>query len=776
MSPRSSAALKQFRDDLAAAQDETYELTLFVNGASDLSARAIDHARLLCDLYLAGRHHLSVVDVCDHPPGLLDGGLIATPTLVKYLPLPVSTLVGDLSNADWNFLSTDSLRKSPRSRRVPRLSTVEVTTPPLVNRRARSKKAGAPAVRAGDATAEVDTSSVDVPDAIGRLAEAQELLRAVGAGEVDAFVVSDGADHQRVFTLSTADRPYRMFVENMRDGAATVSSAGLILYANRRLGEMLSCSRASIVGSPLARFVVAGVPAQWYEIRDSGGLGATTDVDLLDGDGVAIPVRVGSSPLELEGERLTCLTFTDLRVQKAQDRQIVLLGEAQAERMADLQVAQAALTEQATHDALTGLPNRTLLVDRIDQALFQAKRTGRCTAVLFVDLDRFKLVNDTKGHAAGDAVLKRVAKLLVAALRPMDTVARIGGDEFVILAPDVEDHLGAVDIGNRILAHLSRRPESEEEAERVAASVGISVSLGGRGTAEILLKEADTAMYKAKSLGRGRSEVFDAALRRQAQQRSTGRRMIQSALSDNRIVAYYQPIVDLSNGKVVGFEALARIVKPDGSILAPAAFLPTAEDSGLVVPLGVQILEMACRKASSWQRAEAAEAPLAVAVNLSSRQFEPGNLPSLVRGALELSGLDPGRLHLELIETAIIDLHPDILQQLGLMRDMGVQIGLDDFGTGYASLTHLRRLPLTFVKIDRSFVNGLDTDQQDDRIVSAVVELAANLRLRSIAEGIETSHQLQRLRELGCDQAQGYLFARPLPPDDVEQAIGHLPW
>ncbi len=444
--------------------------------------------------------------------------------------------------------------------------------------------------------------------------------------------------------------------------------------------------------------------------------------------------------------------------------------------MADLQEAQAALTMQATHDALTGLPNRKLLVDRVDQALSHSKRSGRCTALFFVDLDRFKQVNGSRGHAAGDTVLRRVASQLASILRPMDTVARIGGDEFVVLAPDVESHLHAVDIGARIVAELCRRPDGGEDGDPVAASVGVSVSVGGRGTAEVLLNEADKAMYRAKSLGGRRSEVFDAALGRQVQQRSNGQRMLQSALDERRVIVYYQPIVDLTGGSVAGFEALARITDHDGSILPPAAFIPVAEDSGLIVPLGAHVLEMALREACDWLPNVSAAHALTVAVNLSSRQFEPGDLPAVVGATLERTGLDPMCLHFELTETAIIDLRPDILQQLGLIRDLGVQIGLDDFGTGYASLTHLRRLPVTFVKIDQSFVQGLGIDQEDERIVAAVVDLAANLGLRSIAEGVETPDQLGRLRELGCDEAQGYLFARPLPPDDVSIAIQHSAW
>jgi diguanylate cyclase (GGDEF)-like protein len=621
------------------------------------------------------------------------------------------------------------------------------------------------------APSEPDRESVTRTEALTRMAEAEDALRAIGAGEIDAFVVSDGVGGQRVFTLSTADRPYRIFVENMRDGAATLSSDGLVLYANRRLAELLSCPTETIVGSPLSGIVAEGMAVALEEIQVPGRFGVTVEVDLVDSNGQAVPVLVGSSLLEVDGEHLTCLTFTDLSAQKAQDREIARLGRAQDERMADLQDAQACLTRLATHDALTNLPNRGLLVDRIDQVLSRAARSGESTGVLFVDLDRFKRVNDTQGHAAGDAMLRRVAGQLASVLRPMDTVARIGGDEFVVLAPGVSGQAQAADIGIRLITELSRIPDGVEYGESIAASVGISVSVGGRGTAEILLNEADRAMYQAKLLGGARAVVFDAALGLQVERRWTSLRTLQSALDERRVVAYYQPIVDLSTGRIAGFEALARIAVDDGTILAPAEFIPAAEDSGLVVPLGAQVLGMACGDARVWR-----PATLSIAVNLSARQFEPGTLPALVRETLERTGVDPSRLHLELTETAIIDLRRDTVEQLGRIRDLGVEIGLDDFGTGYASLTHLRRLPLTFVKIDQSFVQGLENDDEDGRIVSAVVDLAANLRLRSIAEGVETAGQLARLRELGCDQAQGYFFSRAVPPDKVPRAIRHPAW
>jgi diguanylate cyclase (GGDEF)-like protein/PAS domain S-box-containing protein len=609
------------------------------------------------------------------------------------------------------------------------------------------------------------------PDAVVRLEHAEDTLRAIAAGEVDAFVVSDGGSARRIFTLSTADRPYRKFVENMRDGAATLSSDGLILYANRRLAELLGRPREKIVGSTLTAFVAGGAMPGLEHLCGLDGEGATFELDLVDVRGSAIAVLVGSSPLDVDGDQLTCLTFADLSLQRAQDRLIAQLRMTQDQRLADLQDAQAALTRQATHDALTGLPNRALLVDRIDQALMQARRSQRSTAILFVDLDRFKRVNDTRGHAAGDALLRQVANQLVGAVRSMDTVARIGGDEFVVLLPNVEDGLHAVDIGERLLHELSRSHSSHASAP-VAASIGLSISLAGKGDAEMLLEEADTAMYAAKARGGRVVGVFDAALSSQLQHRLIATGIVQAAIDEQRIIAHYQPIIELASSRLAGFEALARIPQDNGELLAPASFIPAAEESGLVIPLGSNILRIACAEAHDWPTANGGDARLTVAVNVSPRQFEPGDLVDVVRQALSESGLSPGRLHLELTETAIIDLRPDIIQQLNSVRDLGVEIGLDDFGTGYASLTHLRRLPLSFVKIDQSFVTNVDTNDEDARIVSAVVDLAANLGLRSIAEGVEDPTQRDRLIEIGCDQAQGYLFARPVPAAHVPELIG----
>ena len=614
-------------------------------------------------------------------------------------------------------------------------------------------------------------AELTLPQALAELSEARETLNALAAGEVDAFVVSDDHAGLRIFTLSTADLPYRRFVENMRDGAATLSENGLILYANGRLGSLLARSRHDVMGSPLAAFLAGGQMAALGPLPEAEGASTTVEAELVDSAAQVVPVLVGISPLEVDGSRMTCLTFTDLSAQKAQEREIARLQSVQAERLAQLQDAQERLTQQATHDALTGLPNRVLLMDRIEQALEKAKRSRSCTALFFVDVDRFKQINDSHGHAVGDQVLQAVGVQLSSVLRTSDTVARIGGDEFIALAHDVADQVHAVDIGGRLISRLSTNGPLAGIGVPVTASIGIAVSVAGQGNAETLMKQADVAMYQAKSRGGGRAEVFDAALGRTASQRSDSRRALQSALDHSRVVAFYQPIVESRSGRVAGFEALARIAEAHGDFVPPSAFIPVAEETGLIVPLGTEILRLACREAQRWTEMTSIGGDITIAVNLSSRQFENGELTSVVQNELESSGLRPGRLHLELTETATIDLRPHVLSQLAAIRELGVEVGLDDFGTGYGSLTHLRRLPLTFVKIDQTFVRGLGNSGEDERIVSAVVKLAANLGLRSIAEGVETKEQLAFLADLGCDQVQGYFFARPMPSSAIDNSV-----
>jgi diguanylate cyclase (GGDEF)-like protein/PAS domain S-box-containing protein len=355
------------------------------------------------------------------------------------------------------------------------------------------------------------TALVDRDTLEARLAEAEETLRAIRGGEVDAIVVTDRSAAERVLMLSGTDRPYRIFVENVRDGAATISEAGRVLFANQRLAQLLCLSVEELIGALFVSFVADRDLKRFRATTDETGEGRTIEVGVRGNDGKTVPTSIRLFHLQGETEHLTCITVTDLRSQRAQERKIRRLATVERLHLAALQTAVSDLTEQATHDALTGLPNRVLLIDRLEQTLLRAERTGTHTAVMFVDLDHFKEINDTSGHTAGDIVLCLVAAALRGVVRSLDTVARFGGDEFVIVCPDLHGYADAAEVSRRIVADIGRIADSCEHAAGLTASVGVSVVAGGPMSAERMLREADTAMYDAKSRGRNRVESFDTA-------------------------------------------------------------------------------------------------------------------------------------------------------------------------------------------------------------------------------------------------------------------------
>jgi diguanylate cyclase (GGDEF)-like protein/PAS domain S-box-containing protein len=431
--------------------------------------------------------------------------------------------------------------------------------------------------------------------------------------------------------------------------------------------------------------------------------------------------------------------------------------------------AEDALTHLAAHDGLTGLPNRTLALDRLGVALARQDRVPGRTAVFFVDIDRFKPVNDRFGHAVGDRMLIEVARRLEAAVRPGDTVARFGGDEFVIVCENL-DHAGAVALAPRLMRMVAQPITVDDEEVTPTASIGVAVSdTGDTGdaAADSLVSKADAAMYKAKERGRARFEIFDDNMRAAAEARLETESALRRAVDRDEIVTYFQPVIDLTNGDVVGVEALARWQHPTRGLLLPAEFIPLAEESGLVVPLGAAVLMRACDEVAMWRRTYPELAAMEVAVNLSARQLLHPSMLETVRQALERSGLAPHALCLEITETVVLDDADLAATLLTSLKSQGVRIALDDFGTGFSSLTHLKRLPVDELKIDRSFVTDLGTSNGDGAIVSGVIEFANAFSMITVGEGVETAAHARELARLGCDRAQGYLWSEPLPAGDV---------
>ena len=429
--------------------------------------------------------------------------------------------------------------------------------------------------------------------------------------------------------------------------------------------------------------------------------------------------------------------------------------------------AAAEITFRAFHDLLTGLPNRALLLDRLSHALHRAKRSGDLVAVLYLDLDRFKLVNDSLGHAAGDELLAEVARRLTRAVRPGDTVGRIGGDEFVVVAESVEGVGGARTVAERISGALAA-PVLLSSGDEIVVTTSVGIAVSTHHRPDELLQEADTALYRAKEAGRDQYVVYDETFRERARHRMHTERILRNALEGGGMALHYQPIVDLDTGRVRGVEALLRVRDESGELVGPADLIPVAEDTGLIVAMGAGITAEACRQAVAWDRILRDAAPAYVSVNVSARQLTTPGFTAHVAAALKGADASPGSLCLELTEGVLIEGGRTTLRTLDELHTMGVLLAIDDFGTGYSSMAYLKRFPIDIVKIDRAFISGLGTDPEDPAIVRAIITLGDALGLTIIAEGIEDATQLSILQQLGCAQGQGFLFARPLPPEALE--------
>ncbi|HEY6636083.1 MAG TPA: EAL domain-containing protein, partial [Solirubrobacterales bacterium] len=430
---------------------------------------------------------------------------------------------------------------------------------------------------------------------------------------------------------------------------------------------------------------------------------------------------------------------------------------------------------EALHDGLTSLPNRSLFLDRLQHALSVAARRETDLAVLFLDLDQFKLVNDSMGHPAGDELLAAVAPRIEQALRPGDTVARFGGDEFAVLAEDVGDERGATRIAERIAEALTRPFILRGREHFVSASIGISIGSGAEDP-EALIRDADAALYRAKDHGRGGYEIFDEVMRSRVIEHMQTENDLRRALQREEFVIHYQPVVRLHDGAVASMEALLRWDHPERGLIGPVGFIPVAEESRLIVPIGRWVIEQACRQAAAWQKLQPDSAPISVAVNLSGRQLADPALIAHVEGSVRSNGIEPSSLWLELTESTLLDDTLYVERTLGALKSLGVHLVLDDFGVGFSSLGYLKRLPLSMVKLDRTFVENVTDSPHDAAIVRAVSEMAETIGIGVVAEGVETEEQVRVARDLGCGYAQGFHFSEPVPASYVERLLaGPIP-
>jgi diguanylate cyclase (GGDEF)-like protein/PAS domain S-box-containing protein len=556
--------------------------------------------------------------------------------------------------------------------------------------------------------------------------------------------------------LERLSRQHEMVLKSAGEGIFGLDLDGNATFVNPAAVRMTGREAEELVGRPqhdiLHHTKPDGTPypreqCPIYATLEDGVTRSRDDEVFWRKDGSSFPVEYLSTPILQDGEVVgAVVTFKDVTERKALEEQ---------------------LHHQAFHDPLTGLPNRALFMDRLEHALSRANRRGSKVGVLFMDLDNFKVINDSLGHEAGDQLLVATAKRLKACLRPEDTVARLGGDEFTVVIEDVDGVSGAARVAERIAAILQPPFALNHHEVFATISIGIALSSPLQEQPADLLRHADLAMYRAKHKGKARYEVFEPGMGTHALERLWLENELRRALERAEFKVYYQPIVTLEGGRIAAVEALVRWEHPTRELLLPEEFLAVAEDTGLIVRIGQGVLREACSQVRAWQERYPSVPPLTVSVNLSPRQFFR---PELVAEILGESEINPGSLQLEITEGAMTGNDTrSVNDTLRNLKALGVQLAIDDFGMGYSSLSYLKRFPVDFLKIDRSFIAGLgqDTDgaSKDAEIVSAMIELTHALGLKAVAEGVETSEQLARLRNMKCDLAQGNYFSEPLPSE-----------
>jgi diguanylate cyclase (GGDEF)-like protein/PAS domain S-box-containing protein len=577
---------------------------------------------------------------------------------------------------------------------------------------------------------------------IGRDVENAENIRVWSFRDVTERFAAEAA-------LRESENRYRLLFEQNAAGVCVSTLDGIIVDCNVTFAALLQTGRDSLIGRS-----VRGIYANAHEsdevtslLRAAGTLNSV-EVELRRADTKPLWVLAN---LVLVGDTMTGVvhaTVVDISDRKRAEEQIEY---------------------HAYHDVLTGLPNRKLFTDRLRHSVLRAKRGGWPVAVMFIDIDHFKTINDTLGHTAGDELLLEMASRLRSCVRDDDTVARLGGDEFTIILAELRHPEDAVSVAQKILDAVQVPLSIGGMSIVVTSSIGISLYPQDGADPEALLRNADSAMYRAKEAGRNTVQLCTDEMKQRAMDRLSVESRLRTAVRDQQLLLAYQPQINLVTGRTIGVEALVRWNDPERGEMQPADFIPIAEESRLIVPLGEWVLRTACRQTREWQ--EAGAGPVRVAVNLSARQFQQLDLVEMVESALQDAGLTPSSLELEITETTAMQNAEVTVDTLRALRELGVGISIDDFGMGYSSLNYLRRFPITGVKIDRAFVSDVTTNDGDAAIVSAVIGMARNLRLRVTAEGVETAEQFAFLRSRDCDEAQGYYFGRPVPPAEMSRAL-----
>jgi diguanylate cyclase (GGDEF)-like protein/PAS domain S-box-containing protein len=550
-------------------------------------------------------------------------------------------------------------------------------------------------------------------------------------------------------------------LQSIGDAVITTDVRANVEYLNPVAESLTGWTNSEAIGQPLEKVfhIVNEETGQTVEspivrcLQEGRIVGLASHTVLINRTGSTIAIEDSAAPIRDRTEAVIggVLVFHDVSYKRNLMKELV---------------------HQAHHDALTGLPNRLHFNEFLNQALARAKRKRGILAVMFLDLDRFKLINDTMGHNLGDLLLKDVAERIRQTLREEDTIARQGGDEFLVLLPEIRDEQEVVSVAERILGVFTQPILLDDNEIYMSTSIGISLYPNDGSEMETLVKQADTAMYYAKEQGKNNYQFFTAGLNIKANQRLSTENSLRKALTRGEFILHYQPQVDVESGCIVGLEALIRWNSAEQGIVPPFSFIPVAEETGLIVPIGEWVLRTACAQNKAWQ--EQGYPHLRMSVNISARQFREPKFIKLVAGILKETGLDPQWLELEITESIAMENGDASVEMLSSFKNLGVRISIDDFGTGFSSLNYLRRMPIDTLKIDQSFIQDISTGENGEEVVTAIIQLAKNLRLKVIAEGVETNTQRSFLKDKQCDEMQGFLFSKAVTSEEVEELFVKL--